>query len=188
MNNITIGKWSIATILFLILMGWQAKLFPYTEPVSASNEPAVTNTPTPSPTSDMGQITISTNEEGELDYKDEYVKNIKDFVYQTFGEKGNIAWAIAESECNHTRKEYPRCVNSTEVEHSIGIFQISIARDFGKGAWVHWNKIPGDTLEEKEEWLKDPFNNTLMARFIYGTSGFYPWSVFKNGVYLDKLE
>lgn len=115
-----------------------------------------------------------------------YSRPYEQLIHDTFGEDGDIAYAIAQAEHNGTIN--PDAVNSTEVEHSIGIFQINVAKEYGNGAYIHWNKIPGDTLEDKEVWLKVPENNVLIAKFLYGSSGFYPWSVYKNKRYLKYLK
>lgn len=118
--------------------------------------------------------------------EDQKTEKIKESIKEAFGKDWRVAYAIALAE--HSGSIDPMAINSTEVENSVGVFQINIARNFGNGAWVHWNKIPGDTLEEKEEWLKDIDNNVMMARFIYGTSGFSQWATYKNGKYKEFLE
>ena len=109
---------------------------------------------------------------------------IKELIYRIFGEKdGPVAYAIARAESGLN----PNVENCTAIECSIGLFQINLAKDAGKGGWVHWDKVPGDNLEEKKDWLKEPANNILIAKFLKGSSGWYPWSVFKNGAYKKFL-
>jgi len=121
-------------------------------------------------TSDVRQVT----EQEEIE---KYIKTI-------FGKDAKTAIAISHKECNPKNKAYPKCVLSTEREHSVGIFQINIQSHTAK---VHSARIPGDTLEEKETWLKNPKNNTLMAYWIFEKSGWNPWSVYKNGSYLEEM-
>lgn len=111
-------------------------------------------------------------------------EEIKEKIYEVFGDDGDVAYAIAQAESRLN----PEIVNSTEVEHSVGLFQINLANDYGNGAWVHADKIPGDTIEEKEAWLKVPENNILTAKFIKGSSGFHPWSVYTNKKYLKYMK
>ena len=131
-------------------------------------------TASPSPSSTIGQV-----ESDELPEAGEAVELIKEI----FGDEWETAYAIAMAESHMN----PDRVHKDDIEWSIGLFQINIRKGNGEGAKVHWDKIPGDTGEEKEAWLKVPENNILTAKFIYGSSGFYPWTVFKNGVYLDYL-
>jgi hypothetical protein len=112
-------------------------------------------------------------------------KPYEELTYKIFGEKdGKVAYAIAKAESNLN----PTRVHRDNVECSVGLFQINIVKGDGLGAKVHWDKIPGETLNEKIEWLSVPENNILIAKFIYGSSGFYPWTVYKNGVYKSFLN
>lgn len=109
------------------------------------------------------------------------VSQVAELIVERFGykEEAADALAIAQAESGlDTTKE-----NKTSAECSIGLFQINLARDYCNGTWVHAGKVPGDTMEEKIEWLKVPENNIEIAKQIHRTSGFYPWSVFLNGVY-----
>lgn len=112
-------------------------------------------------------------------------REIEAYIKTIFGKDAKVAIAISHKECNPINKAYPECVLSTEREHSVGVFQINIQSHTAK---VHADKIPGDTLQEKETWLKNPKNNTLMAYWIFEKSGFNPWSTFKNGSYLEELN
>ena len=135
---------------------------------------ATTHSPITSPVGQAEMDELSTESE---------VVDYKDFIKETFGDEWEVAYAIAMAESHMN----PDRVHKDDIEWSIGLFQINIRKGNGEGAKVHWDKIPGDTGEEKEAWLKVPENNILTAKFIYGSSGFYPWTVFKNGVYLDYL-
>ena len=115
------------------------------------------------------------------------VEEVKAYIKQIFGKDWKVAWAVAQNECNSSRAEWPKCKNSWEKEFSIGLLQINIAKDNGRGAKVHWDKIPGETLEEKEEYLLDWRQNILIAHVIYAQSGFWPWTAYSSGAYLKDL-
>jgi len=105
---------------------------------------------------------------------------VKEYIKTIFGKDWKTAYAIAraESGLRHDAKHL------SEVEDSIGIFQINIQSATSK---VHWSRIPGETLEEKEEWLSNPYNNTLMAYWISSKSGWNPWSVYTSQSYEQYL-
>lgn len=154
----------IVIILSFVAYGFRLlKMLDDPKVVSKYTVYAQTLSPTPTP-------------EPTPEFKDEYEEKI----YRIFGKDDyRIAYAIANAE-SHL---HPDRVHSDEHEHSVGLFQINIAKNNGEGPWVHWSKIPGNDLQEKTEWLQDPDNNILMAKFIYGSSGWWPWSVFKSGAY-----
>lgn len=114
-------------------------------------------------------------------------QTIEEWINHYFGEQAKIALAVAMCEGAKSGVLYPDLVNSTEVEHSVGVFQINIAKDFGNGEWVHWDKIPGKDLTAKTDWLKIPENNVAMAKRIYNERGWYPWTCWTNGDYLKYL-
>lgn len=122
--------------------------------------------------------------------KEELYKEFASYVKTIFGKDAGVALAVSACECSKANKAWPGCVLSTKVEHSVSVFQINIAKEQGKGPWVHWAKIPGETLEEKQEWLGSPFNATLVAFKIYSDSGnkFTAWSGYNNGCYLTKMN
>ena len=108
----------------------------------------------------------------------------RELINKIFGEEdGVIAYGImrCESGGNPTR------VHKDDIEWSIGLMQINIRKGNGEGAFVHWDKIPGSTGEEKEAWLLVPENNLLTAKFIKGSSGWWPWSVYKSGCYKNFI-
>lgn len=105
-------------------------------------------------------------------------KEIEGYIKTIFGKDADLAIRVQHSECSPLNKNYPRCVYHTDREYSVGIFQINL---FNKDHTIHAGKIPGETMEEKIEWLKNPFNNTLVAFKIFKDSGFYPWSAYKRG-------
>lgn len=111
-------------------------------------------------------------------------RDIEDYIRTIFGKDAQIAIAISHGECNPANATYPKCQLHTSVENSIGIFQINIQSDTAK---IHWARIPGKTLEEKKKWLEDPYNNTLMAYWIFTKSDWYPWTAFTSGAYQKYL-
>lgn len=114
-------------------------------------------------------------------------KEVKDYLKTIFGKHSRVAWAVMQAECNYNRPEWPKCVNSSAVEHSVGEFQINIAKNGGAGKRVHWDKIPGNDLFEKEEWLSDWRNNILMAYKIFQDSGWFPWAGYTSNNYKYHL-
>ena len=106
--------------------------------------------------------------------------DVKEYIKTIFGKEWKTAYAIARAESGLR----PTASHISEVEYSIGIFQINIQSVEAK---VHWSRIPGKTLEEKKTWLEDPYQNVLMAYWIASKSGFYPWSVYQSGSYKNYL-
>ena len=123
-----------------------------------------TPAPTPKPAVDI-RVDKSKWVESEIT---NYIKKIFPDVYKT-------AIAIAWAECGFN----PNCKNYTARETSVGLYQINLK--------AHWDKVPGNTFEEKEAYLLNPFNNVLVARVIYLESNWYPWSSFTNQSYLKFL-
>lgn len=111
-----------------------------------------------------------------------------------FGKDWKIALAVAESECNSGRPDWPRCVNSwgdsyDEGEYSVGWGQVNLAKQSGRGRKVHWDKVPGKDLKEKAEWLKNPENNLVAMHAVYVGWGksFNPWTGFTSGNFKAQL-
>lgn len=112
-------------------------------------------------------------------------QEIEDYVRVIFGRDSRVAIAVSKNECNPKHRDYPKCVLHTEHEYSVGIFQINL---YNSRHWIHAQKVPGETMEEKIEWLKDPYHNTLVAFKIFSDSkGFSPWSAYTSGNYLKDL-
>jgi hypothetical protein len=109
---------------------------------------------------------------------------VEDYIRTIFGDEARVAIAVSHVECNPANGTYPKCQLHTTVENSIGIFQINIESSTTK---VHWSRIPGQTLEQKKAWLEDPYNNTLLAYWIYTKSGWSPWSAYTSGRYKENL-
>lgn len=111
-------------------------------------------------------------------------QEIEDYVRTIFGKDARVAIAVSHNECNPRHPHYPACVLHTDAEYSVGIFQINL---YNKSHWIHAQKVPGKTMEEKIEWLKDPYHNTLIAFKIFKDSGFHPWTAYSSGNYLNDL-
>lgn len=103
-------------------------------------------------------------------------EDIAALIVDVFGynETGRIALAIAQ--CESGLK--PKSINNSNwlwggkgVDH--GLFQIN--------DYYHSDKF--DNVEQ----LYDPEFNIRLARKIYDKSGFWAWSCFKSGGYLQKL-
>jgi hypothetical protein len=113
-------------------------------------------------------------------------KEIESYIKTIFGKDGRVAVAVSHHECGPTNKAYPGCVLQSDVEYSVGVFQINLKN---KTHMIHAAKVPGNSIEEKAENLKDPYINTLIAYKIFKDSnGFTPWSAYLNKSYLSSLE
>lgn len=130
-------------------------------------------TPAPAETNET-EVSASGSQQEQID---NYIKTI-------FGKDATVAIAVQRVECNPQNKQYPKCVYHTEHEYSVGIFQINL---YNSSHWIHAKKVPGETMEEKVEWLKNPYHNTLIAYKIFTDSGFNPWSGFTSGRYEAHL-
>lgn len=122
-------------------------------------------------------VTVEVAKPDESEAIDNYIRTI-------FGKDAKVAIAVNRVECNPKNKQYPACVYHTEHEYSVGIFQINL---YNAKHWIHAKKVPGETMEQKIEWLKNPYNNTLIAYKIFTDSGFEPWSGYTSGRYLDHM-
>jgi hypothetical protein len=174
------AKTVITSFLVTLLLGFSSDLFkqPLISPVSAAPSVSLESSPQTGQETEGGKPTV---------------KQVQAYLKQIFGSKWKIAWAVAQNECNSKRKEWPVCVNSWGTqntgEHSVGMFQINLARGEGKGAKVHWDKIPaGNTLGEKEVWLGNWKNNILTAYVVsQGGTNWNPWTAYTSGAYLKDL-
>ena len=111
-------------------------------------------------------------------------KEIEAYVKTIFGKDARVAIAISHNECNPANARYPRCILHSDVEYSVGLFQINL---YNKDQWIHAGRIPGKSMDDKATWLKDPYNNTLYAYWVFQKSGWHPWSAYTNGNYLNDL-
>jgi hypothetical protein len=110
------------------------------------------------------------------------IKEVQDYLRAVFGNGWKLAWDVSQNECSIKRSEWPFCVNSwgqakDKGEHSVGMFQINLAKQGGQGAKVHWDKVPGQNLDEKQSYLMDWKQNILIA-YVVSKSGtnWNPWT------------
>lgn len=143
------------------------------EVITLTPEPTKIITPTPTP------IIIRVKE--HIVKPNYSQKEIEDYIRVIFGRDAEIAIAISKGECNPGNKKYPACQLVSDVENSIGLFQINLKSKTQK---IHYDRIPGNTLDEKITWLEDPLNNTLYAYWLYTRSGnFNAWTAYTSGSY-----
>lgn len=172
-----VGAHMIGFLYLMILMValYDISLHPFH--AEAQDTKVITAPPVAVPAASLRIVdTASTSAEMQSDIES-YIKTI-------FGRDAKTAIAISHNECNPANKRYPKCNLHTSVENSVGLFQINIESATTK---VHWSRIPGDTLVEKKEWLENPYNNTLLAYWIFQTSGWGPWSAYTSGRYLADM-
>jgi len=109
---------------------------------------------------------------------------IKNYIRYKFGENYQVACMIAYGEGLLTN-----WVDKTPLEYSVGIFQINLAGAYGHGWKVHWDKVQGETLEEKTAWLLVPKNNVDLAYTMSkGGTDWGQWSAYTNGSYKKFAE
>lgn len=95
-------------------------------------------------------------------------ENVEQAIVREFKEDSRMARAIFKSESGLD----PKASSNTG---DYGICQINLR--------AHWGKIPGDSREQKIEWLENFQNNLKLCKKIKDSSGWYPWTDFKNGKY-----
>lgn len=121
----------------------------------------------------------------------EQYEPIKQYINTIFGRNAATAYAVAFAESGKWDKDTGRpyfvssAVNASGIETSVGVFQINLKSAVAK---VHYDRIPGQSLADKIEWLQNPYHNVLFAYWIYSTSGFHPWSVYSSGKYLAFIK
>ena len=163
MKDLVLGKYILFLILpGLILLGWQAKLIPYTEPVSAS----VSISPTPTPTSEnMGQAILDENEEGlekektfDIQLADLEIKNVDSEILKAvdkyFGDNAYTALRVAHCE---SRLDQSKIHTNTDGSLDVGLFQIN----------QKWHERRGNAYDLDE--------NVRIAKEIYDEQGWNPW-------------
>jgi len=180
------GMFLTAQVLKTISSPIQAQVLSVYEerPVEAPTA-SPTVSPSPAPTEQpVPQGTDVASLIAQRPYIEKYIKTI-------FKGQAKTAIAIASAESGtrdpKTREFYYKtyAVNKSDVELSVGVFQINLRNAVER---VHYDRIPGSSEEEKVEWLKNPYNNTLYAFWVYTYSDFHPWSVFSSGKYLAFLK
>jgi len=116
---------------------------------------------------------------------------VEKYIKTIFPDDWKVAIAIASKESGTvdpaTKQFYydTNAENRSGVETSIGLFQINLK---SADTLVHFHRIPGESLNEKITWLKNPYNNALYAFWIYTHSGWYPWSSYSSGDYLKFMK
>lgn len=143
-----------------------------------------TESPDPAPDTQTVKEVKPVVEEGRKDVQSrEGREEIIELIRNAFPEDPNVAVAIAMGESSldptRTHKDYKEC--------SIGLFQINLAKGDCAGKKIHWDKVPGETAEEKIAWLQIPENNIKIARQIYDAQGWVPWTVFTSAIYKKFL-
>jgi hypothetical protein len=171
----------ILTLTFLSVL--VVKTIPLPAQVNAAaveQTPVPRSTPTPTPEpSEEPEPTGDPIQEREA---------IRKYINVIFGAQGKTAYAISLAE-GKAKKLYKgevvynvNAIHKSDAELSIGIFQINLK---SKETLVHWARVPGQTEAEKIEWLKNPYNNVLMAYWIYSNhNNFNAWSVYTSNTYL----
>src|SRR3990167_1673591 len=176
------SHWKVNAIIFLVI--WILVIsgaFVYygfrIKNVQAQETPElISPTATPTPTVHILQVI----DNAPVVYEGEFEqKQIIAYIKTIFGRDWKIACAIARSESGLRTDAN----NTSKIEISIWIMQINLKSEYAK---VHYDRVPGKTLEEKIAWLEVPENNVLMGYWIYTKSGFNPWSVYKTGAYEAK--
>jgi hypothetical protein len=97
----------------------------------------------------------------------------------------NCELAIAVAKCESGLNT--NALLSSKVEYSVGIFQINLAKNYGQGKHIHWDKALGANLEEKQTWLEIPENNIEVAYKIWKAQNFKPWSCFTSLKFANYL-
>lgn len=134
----------------------------------------------------------------QQDYSLETREDIENYILEVFGEEiGKVAIAVGMSESHLIPEKtliadaghYSWSSPTYKGECSVGLFMINLASDGCNGKRVHYDKVPGDTLEQKIEWLKDPKNNIDFAKKIYDSRGnFTAWSAYTGGGYKKFIK
>ena len=92
-------------------------------------------------------------------------ENINQTIYREFKNEAPTAQGVFF--CESGLKA--RAVSKTG---DYGVSQINLS--------AHRNKVPGETDQQKIDWLFNFQNNLKLAKYIYDTSGFYPWVCAKK--------
>ncbi len=151
----------------------------------------VVSTPTPTP------VVKKAIKKGKPATQEEK-KSVEAYIKKVFGEHGDVAFAVAQVEgWPHGQGQgwdrhycwYKNVNGQHKGEYSIGPFQINLIEGCdGEGDKVHWERIPGDDIAEKIDWLSEPYNNVDYAYKLFTEwGGFSPWSGYTNGNFRSKL-
>jgi len=124
-------------------------------------------------------------------------ERIKNLIRETFGDNGELAIAIGMSESHliptrtlfASKGAHSWIDDSYKGECSVGLFMVNLASDNCEGKRVHYDKVPGNTLQDKIAWLKVPENNIKFAKKLYDERGnFTAWSGYTGGGYKKHME
>lgn len=175
------------TITLLIRLLSQTLITPVEVQALKNPTVAAVATPTAAPTATPEETPVPTKEADPIAEREA----IHQYIRVIFGPAASTAYAISLAEGKAPNRYNGEVVYNTKAirktasELSIGIFQINLKSEYAK---VHFDRIPGTSLEEKIAWLQNPYNNTLFAYWVYAThANFEPWSVYTGGVYLAYL-
>jgi hypothetical protein len=153
--------------------------------LSPSVAPSASLSPSPSPSPEPTEAPLLAAS-GDLIQEREAIRQ---YINVIFGSNAKTAYAIALAESGRsykgTRVFKTDAVQLSDYELSVGLFQVNLR---SKEAKVHWARVPGQTEDEKIKWLKNPYNNTLFAYWVYSTSGFFPWTTYTNNTYLAYVR
>jgi hypothetical protein len=166
----------------------EAQVFPGTS-VSPSVAPTASITTTPSPTPEPTETPLPEGTDvasliAQRPAIEQYIKTI-------FTHNWKTAYAVAFAESGRvdieTGEPYFRtyAVRRSGVEVSVGLFQINLKNE---KTFIHYDRIPGNTEEQKIEWLKSPYNNALYAYWVYSESDWFPWTTYSDGKYLAYMR
>jgi len=103
---------------------------------------------------------------------------IDDWFDKYFGADAKIARAICQSESGLKADSMNKTLNK-DGSWDIGTCQINLQ--------AHWDKIPGDTKDDKVHWLTMPELNIAVAKLVYDSQGWTAWTDYKNKRYLKNL-
>jgi len=176
-NEISVLK---VLLLFLILEGGLYGFGNYKNPVNAW----VAGLPVSDSVQDNSSQPVQSVKEAlakepkaENQKVDKAYSEIEAFIRLIFKDEPDLAVAVAKAECQGLK---PDCRNyNPPVEISVCHFQINL---------LAHRDVPGKTIADKEKWLMNPQNCTLMAKIIHDRNGgFRPWSSFTSGRYKKYL-
>lgn len=119
-------------------------------------------------------------------------EKIKQYIYTIFQNDAATAYAVSLAEsgtggvCPGEVVYKTNALHHSDYEHSVGIFQINL---FNKWTNIHASQVPGETMNDKEKWLDDPYNNAVFAAYLVSNDGGWnAWSTYTEGQYLSFLN
>ncbi len=133
--------------------------------------------------------TVNAQEQSVLEFnlesKKAYLENpvtiqeTKDYMRYKFGDNYKVACMVAYGESLRT----PNYVARNALETSAGIFHINLID--GSGRKVHWDKVPGETEDEKIAWLQVAKNAVdLTYKMSNGGTEWGQWMAHNNKSFL----